>query len=159
MNNHIENRLWATADQLWANSSLRPSEYSGPVLGLIFLKYADYKFGKVAAEISGDYKTSSRRSPSKIDFQSRIGLFIPDHARFSYLKSLPEGADIGKAINDAMKAIETENEDLRDVLPKNYQRIDNPTLFELIRVLSSSLTTSKVMPLGRFTSISSESSR
>lgn len=137
MNNHIENRLWAAADQLWANSSLRPSEYSGPVLGLIFLKYADYKFGKVAADISAEYQTSRRRTPSKIDFQSRIGLFIPEKARFSYLKSLPEGEDIGKTINEAMKAIEAENEELRDVLPKNYQRIDNPTLFELIRVLSS----------------------
>jgi len=37
MNNHIENKLWATADQLWANSDLKPSEYSVPVLGLIFL--------------------------------------------------------------------------------------------------------------------------
>jgi len=52
MNNHIENRLWAAADQLWANSSLKPSEYSNPVLGLIFLKYADYKFGKVVLGLS-----------------------------------------------------------------------------------------------------------
>jgi len=137
MNNHIENRLWAAADQLWANSPLRPSEYSNPVLGLIFLKYADFKFGKVVSDIEAEYRTSGRRSPSKSDFQSRIGLYIPNKARFSYLKSLPEGADIGKAINDAMKAIESENEELRDVLPKNYQRIDNPTLFELIRILSS----------------------
>lgn len=137
MNNHIENRLWAAADQLWANSPLKPSEYSNPVLGLIFLKYADYKFGKVASDIQAKYATSGRRTISKTDFQSRIGLYIPDTARFSYLKSLPEGSDIGRAINDAMKAIEAENEELRDVLPKNYQRIDNPTLFELIRVLSS----------------------
>jgi len=137
MNNHIENRLWAAADQLWANSPLKPSEYSAPVLGLIFLKYADFKSKHVAAEISAKYKTSSRREPSKIDYQSKIGLSIPEKARFSYLKTLPEGADIGKAINDAMKAIEQENEDLRDVLPKNFQRIENSTLFELIRVLSS----------------------
>ena len=73
MNNHIENRLWAAADQLWANSSLKPSEYSVPVLGLIFLKYADYKFGKVVSEISPKYSTSSRRTPSKIDYQARMG--------------------------------------------------------------------------------------
>ena len=137
MNNHIENRLWAAADQLWANSSLKPSEYSVPVLGLIFLKYADHKFGKVVSEISAKYTTSSRRTPSKTDYQERIGLFIPDTARFTYLQKLPEGDDIGKAINEAMKAIEAENEDLKDVLPKNYQKIDNPTLFELLRVLSS----------------------
>lgn len=137
MNNDIEKRLWAAADQLWANSPLKPSEYSGPVLGLIFLKYADFKFSSVAAEVGAKYKTSGRRSPSKIDYQSKIGLYIPPHARFSYLKTLPEGADLGKAINDAMTQIEIENEELRDVLPKNYQRIENSTLFELTRVLSS----------------------
>jgi hypothetical protein len=42
-------RLWAAADQLWANSSLRPSEYSAPVLGLIFLRFADNAFTKVEA--------------------------------------------------------------------------------------------------------------
>lgn len=40
-NNEIESRLWAAADQLWANSDLRPSEYSTPVLGLFFLRYAE----------------------------------------------------------------------------------------------------------------------
>ena len=40
----LENRLWAVADQLWANSGLKPAEFSTPVLGLIFLRYADYKF-------------------------------------------------------------------------------------------------------------------
>jgi type I restriction enzyme M protein len=44
MNNDIERRLWAAADQLWANSSLKPSEFSTPVLGLTFLRYADHKF-------------------------------------------------------------------------------------------------------------------
>ena len=43
-NNEIEKRLWAAADQLWANSNLRPAEFSTPVLGLIFLRYADHKF-------------------------------------------------------------------------------------------------------------------
>lgn len=137
MNNHIENTLWAAADQLWANSSLKPSEYSLPVLGLIFLKYADFKTAMAVSDITASYSASSRRSPSRSDFQSRIGLFIPEKARFSYLKTLPEGSDIGKALNEAMKEIETENEELRGVLPKNYQRIENRTLFELVRVLSS----------------------
>jgi len=35
----LERRLWSAADQLWANSPLRPSEYSTPVLGLIFLRF------------------------------------------------------------------------------------------------------------------------
>jgi hypothetical protein len=35
-NGDIERRLWAVADQLRANSGLKPSEYSRPVLGLLF---------------------------------------------------------------------------------------------------------------------------
>ena len=135
--NGFEANLWAVADQLWANSGLKPSEYSVPVLGLIFLKYADFRFSMAVSDVQATYSTSRRRSPSKADYQSRSGLYIPDKARFSYLRSLPEGTDIGKAINEAMKEIEAENEELRGVLPKNYQRIENKTLYELIRILSS----------------------
>ena len=45
--NQIENRLWAAADELRANSKLKSSEYAVPVLGLIFLRYADQKFSVV----------------------------------------------------------------------------------------------------------------
>ena len=51
VNNDIEKRLWAAADQLWANSSLKPSEFSTPVLGLIFLRYADHKFTTAEAAL------------------------------------------------------------------------------------------------------------
>jgi len=47
----LERRLWSAADQLWANSPLRPSEYSTPVLGLIFLRFADNAFTKAEAEL------------------------------------------------------------------------------------------------------------
>ncbi len=50
-NNDLEKRLWEAADQLWANSSLRPSEYSEPVLGLIFLRYADQRFTEAQKEL------------------------------------------------------------------------------------------------------------
>ena len=53
-NTDLEKRLWEAADQLWANSSLRPSEYSGPVLGLIFLRYADQRFTEAQKEINDD---------------------------------------------------------------------------------------------------------
>jgi len=43
-NNDVEKRLWEAADQLRANSKLKASEYSMPVLGLIFLRYADSRF-------------------------------------------------------------------------------------------------------------------
>ena len=48
----LEQRLWSAADGLRANSKLRSSEYSTPVLGLIFLRYADYKFAIAQEELS-----------------------------------------------------------------------------------------------------------
>lgn len=130
----LEKRLWAAADQLWANSSLRPSEYSAPVLGLIFLKFADNAFTKVENELKGP--SLGRRTIGKTDYQARGVVFLPPETRFSKLLQLPESADVGKHLNEAMKAIERENEDLKDVLPKTYQRIDNATLFELLKIMS-----------------------
>ncbi|HYE32144.1 MAG TPA: class I SAM-dependent DNA methyltransferase [Methylomirabilota bacterium] len=130
----LEKRLWAAADQLWANSPLRPSEYSTPVLGFIFLKFADNAFTKAEAELKG--KSTGRRAIGKLDYQAKGVLFIPEEARFSTLLKLPESADLGKRLNEAMKAIERENDDLKDVLPKTYQQIDNSTLVELLKIMN-----------------------
>ncbi len=65
----LEKRLWDAADELRANSHLKSSEYSIPVLGLIFLRYADHKFAKAEKELAG--KTTGRRAISKTDYQAR----------------------------------------------------------------------------------------
>jgi type I restriction enzyme M protein len=49
--NEIEKRLWAAADQMWANTELRPNEYAAPVLGLIFLRYAEKRFVDAQAQL------------------------------------------------------------------------------------------------------------
>lgn len=134
-NNEIENRLWDAADELRANSKLKSSEYSIPVLGLIFLRYADYRFSDVEKELAG--KTSGRRKIGPADYQARGVMYLPDEARFSALLQLPEGENIGLSINEAMRSIEAKNTDLRDVLPKTYNRLDNATLTELLRLMNS----------------------
>jgi type I restriction-modification system DNA methylase subunit len=68
--NDIEKRLWDAADQLRANSKLKASEYSLPVLGLIFLKYADHVFFKASKEMEG--KSTGRRTVGKIDYQDTL---------------------------------------------------------------------------------------
>ena len=136
-NNEIEKRLWDAADQLRANSKLKSSEYSVPVLGLIFLRFADHKYTIAKNEIEkkhGDNK--SRKGVTKADYQAKGVLFLPENARFSYLLNLSEGENIGKAINDAMKAIEAENESLKDVLPKTYNRLENDVLVTLLKTFS-----------------------
>ncbi|MGY5854528.1 MAG: class I SAM-dependent DNA methyltransferase [Candidatus Thorarchaeota archaeon] len=138
-NNQLEKHLWDAADELRANSKLRSHEYSVPVLGLVFLKWADFRFTHMKQELEKTTKKSSkrRREIGKLDYQAAGILYIPKEARFSHLMKLPEGADVGKAINDAMQAIENENEDLRGVLPRTYHRFDNQVLLSLLRTFNS----------------------
>lgn len=126
----LEKRLWDAADELRANSKLKSSEYSVPVLGLIFLRYADHKFTEAEKNMPA---SSGRRKIGKADYQAQGVLYLPDKARFGYLLNLPEGTDIGKAINEAMTEIERENEDLKDVLPKTYNGIDKALLVSLLK--------------------------
>jgi type I restriction enzyme M protein len=136
MNIHdLEQRLWQAADQLRANSELKSSEYAIPVLGLIFLKYADHRFSVAQKKIEG--KSSGRRQIGKTDYQANGVLFLPEKSRFSALIDLEESVNIGKAINEAMKAIEAENDELKDVLPKTYHTMDNRSLTTLLKTFNS----------------------
>ena len=108
-NNQIEKRLWDAADEMRANSKLKSSEYSIPVLGLIFLRYADQKFATARKELEG--KGTGLRQVGKSDYQAKGVLYLPEAARFQNLLQKPEGANIGQAINDAMRATEGENPD------------------------------------------------
>lgn len=131
----LERRLWSTADQLRANSKLRASDYSTPVLGLIFVRYADVRFTRAEAELAG--ASTVRRTIGPKDYQAKGVLYLPQGARYSALQNLPEGTNYGKALNDAMRAIEEHNEDLRGVLPTDYTKLDNHTIIELLRIVGS----------------------
>lgn len=112
----FETKLWAAADQLWTNSALQPSEYSTPVLALIFLRYADTRFAQAEKELASKPR---RRGPiGKDDYLALGVLYLPEAARFQRLLELPEGADIGKKLNDAMKAIEAETTSSRTSCPR-----------------------------------------
>ncbi|WP_419649260.1 type I restriction-modification system subunit M, partial [Thiolapillus sp.] len=136
-NNQLENRLWGAADELRANSKLKASEYSIPVLGMIFLRYADVKFVEAEKQIGGQGSGRRRSAGGKERYQAMGVLYLPEAARFGRLLELPEGENIGQAINDAMRAIEQENPDLKDVLPKTYNRLENATLVELLKLMGS----------------------
>lgn len=131
----LEKRLWAAADQLWANTGLKPSEFSVPVLGMIFLRYAEHRFAHAEKELTGG--GGGRRKIGRTDYQARGVLYLPPKARFKYLLDLPEGENLAKSINEAMRLIEEENEELRGVLPRSYNRLDNATLAELLKLMSS----------------------
>jgi type I restriction enzyme M protein len=130
----LERRLWAAADQLRANSSLTPVEYRGPVLGLIFLAFAEHRFDELRPELEA--KATERRPVTPEDFRARGVLFVPDIARLSWLVELPEGEDLGANVDLAMDAIEKINAGLAGVLPRGYQKLEKAVLLELVRLFA-----------------------
>lgn len=123
----LEDDLWAAADNLRANSDLKASEYSTPVLGLIFLKFADINYRRHEEAILKEYQklkgTRQEKSLNEIAV-AKCGFYLPDHARYSHLLNLPESEDIAKAIEKAMEAIEEYKPELQGSLPKDeYYRL------------------------------------
>ena len=130
----VRRTLWRAADELRANSTLTPADYRGPVLGLIFLAYADHQFEAMRPELEA--QATARNPVTADDYRARSVLFVPEGARLSGLVDLPEGKDLGAAVDAAMKAMEAANPELRDVLPRGYQRLERSTLTELLRLFS-----------------------
>jgi type I restriction enzyme M protein len=118
----LEADLWSAADNLRANSDLKSSEYATPVLGLIFLKFADNNYRRHEADILAEYTKlkGTRREKKMSDIAiEQCGFYLPDHARYDYLLKLPEEKDIAKALKEAMKAVEEYKPELEGVLPKD----------------------------------------
>ena len=118
----LEADLWSAADKLRANSDLKSSEYATPVLGLIFLKFADNNYRRHEKAILAEYQqlqgTRREKPVSEIAIE-KCGFYLPDHTRYDYLLNLPEEKDIAKALKEAMKAIEEYKPELEGVLPKD----------------------------------------
>src|SRR5712691_1996596 len=138
-NETLEKRLWAAADQFRANSGLKAGQYSTPVLGLIFLRFAEARFAKRRAELE-KAGASPRRSTLRIDdpkaYAAEGVLFLTPSARFDYLLQRPEGSNVGKAVNEAMGDVEKHNPQLAGVLPRNYQIFNGTLLKELLKKVS-----------------------
>lgn len=134
----FEKRLWNAADQFRANSGLKAQEYSGPILGLIFLRFAEVRFA-VQHEKLEQTATSGRRG-SRVDepaaYHADNVLYLSPEARFEYLLNLPESADVGSKVNAAMRAVEKHNEHLAGVLPKTFNLFTSTLLKELLKKIS-----------------------
>jgi type I restriction enzyme M protein len=118
----LESTLWQTADTLRANSDLKSSEYSTPVLGLIFLRFADNKYSQYESEINAEYeklKGTRRERPIQDIALEKCGFYLPPKARYDYLLNLPEKEDIAKALKNAMALIEEYKPELKDTLPQD----------------------------------------
>jgi type I restriction enzyme M protein len=134
----LEKRLWDAADQLRANSGLNAAQYSSPVLGLIFLRFAEVRFEKIRAGLE-KMASSARRGSRVVEptaYHAEGVLYLTPNARFEELLHLPEGSNAGKAINEAMRDIEKHNPQLAGVLPKTYEIFNSTLLKELLKRVS-----------------------
>ncbi|MEY3500304.1 MAG: hypothetical protein RL308_1973 [Bacteroidota bacterium] len=135
----LETRLWKTADDLRANSKLTASEYSFPVLGLIFLRQAYNRFIIAKQQIEKSlpvHPTRGVRPIEKNDFLTAKAIFLNETAQWTTIANLPDSADLGEYINEAMRNIESEYDNLLGVLPKEYNLFDKDLLQRLIRVFN-----------------------
>ncbi|MDQ2043316.1 N-6 DNA methylase [Pseudoalteromonas sp. 20-92] len=139
----LEDDLWQAANNLRDNTGLKSHEYAAPVLGLIFLKFADNAYNRKEQEINAEYaKHSGKRSEKIIEDIAieKCGLYLPKHARYDYLLNLSEQEDIATAIKQAMKDIEKYKPELADCLPKDdYVQLvkkGNVILFDLLRAFA-----------------------
>lgn len=134
----LERRLWDAADQFRANSDLKAAEYSQPILGLIFLRFAGVRFDAQRAKL--EKTVHSSRRGSRLDdpaaYHAAGVLYLAPDAHFGHLLSLPESTDVGKAVNEAMREIEKHNQQLSGVLPRTYSRFTSTLLKEILKLIS-----------------------
>jgi type I restriction enzyme M protein len=135
----LQKHLWDAADNLRANSKLTANEYCMPVLGIIFLRHATNRYNEALKDIEAEQAAGRmpKRSLTAADFKKRRALMLPKKARYDELMNLSKGSDLGKALVDAMEAVERDFQPLADVLPKDYAKFDNTLLEEMLRVFDS----------------------
>lgn len=132
----FEAELWATADAL--RNNMDAAEYKHIVLGLIFLKYISDAFAEQYARLEAEREQGA--DPEDRDEYLALNIFwVPQVARWSYLKANAKQPTIGRLVDDAMEAIEQDNPSLKGVLPKDYARpgLDKQRLGQLIDLIAN----------------------
>jgi type I restriction enzyme M protein len=148
-NRSVEKTLWQSADKLRKN--MDAAEYKHVVLGLIFLKYISDSFEEKYEQLKLDFENPKSewyiKEPEakygalndKDEYRAENVFFVPEKARWLYLRSVAKQPEIGKYVDEAMVAIEKENSTLKGVLPKVYarQNLDKQSLGSLIDLIGT----------------------
>ena len=115
----FEKQIWDAACVLWGH--IPAAEYRKVIVGLIFLRYISEAFEKRYQQLvkEGDGFEDDRDA-----YTAENIFFVPENARWSVISSAAHTPEIGTVIDNAMRAIESENKILKNVLPKNYATPD-----------------------------------
>lgn len=149
----LESDLWESADLLRADSKLTSNQYCMPVLGLIFLRYAYFRFKLVETDILKNRPTRNGKvmPVEASDFMEKSAIFLPRKAQYEYLVNLPENiseahiedkdghemTSLGQVVNNAMALVEDQSDQLKGVLPKSYTDFSDELLAELLRIFNN----------------------
>jgi len=137
---NFEDKLWKAADKL--RKKIEVHEYKYVVLGLIFLRYVSYAFEEKRKEIRKGIKNTKYSNLLFEDMDVYLAdgvLYVPEEARWDYIKKHANQSNIGEIIDNAIEALEREHpKQLKDVIPKIYAKVNlsSDDLAYLINVFS-----------------------
>ena len=117
----LKDDLWHSADMLRSSAHLAANKYGQPILGIIFLRYADILFKQHKDEIMSEYeKNKGKRTEKSIKEISieKCGFYLPECAYFDTINDAPDNAKKATLVKKAMEALEKENDKMDNVLPK-----------------------------------------
>jgi len=130
----FEQQMFKSADKLRKN--IDAAEYKYVVLGLVFIKYISETFNELYEQLEADeYSDQEDRD----EYLAENVFFVPEVARWSHIHNNAKLPSIGETIDEAMEAIEKENKELKNVLPKVYGKanLDKASLGQLIDLISN----------------------
>lgn len=117
----LKDDLWHSADMLRAGAHLAANKYGQPILGLIFLRYADILFKQHKPAIDAEYnrlKGSRAEKSIKEVAIEKCGFYLPECAYYDFINNAPDDANKATLVKKAMEEIEKENDRMEGVLPK-----------------------------------------
>ena len=132
----FEKQIWDAACVLWGH--IPAADYRKVIVGLIFLRYISAAFEKryqVLVEEGDGFENDP-------DFYLEENIFfVPECARWKTIAAAAHTPEIGKVIDDAMRAIEDENKALKNVLPKIYANpdLDKKVLGEVVDLFTNNI--------------------
>ena len=132
----FEKQIWDAACVLWGH--IPAAEYRKVIVGLIFLRYISSAFEKRYNQLLAEGEGFQE---DRDEYTSENIFFVPEKARWSTIAAAAHTPEIGKVLDDAMRAIEDENKSLKNVLPKNYANpdLDKRVLGEVVDLFTNEI--------------------
>lgn len=130
----FEKQIWEAACVLWGH--IPAADYRKVIVGLIFLRYISSVFEKRYDELVAEGE-GFENDPDA--YEENHIFFVPENARWKKIADEAHTPEIGTVIDAAMRAIETDNKTLKNVLPKNYASpdLDKRVLGEVVDLFTN----------------------